>query len=33
MAAYAQYITHKNKMLGSAGQLERLRAALAVHAG
>jgi len=33
MAAYAQYITHKNKMLGSAGQLEPLRAALAVHAG
>jgi fructose-bisphosphate aldolase, class II len=26
MAAYADYITHKNKMLGSAGQLESLRA-------
>lgn len=29
MAAYAEYITHKNKMLGSAGQLEHVRAALA----
>jgi fructose-bisphosphate aldolase class II len=28
MKAYAQYITHKNKMLGSAGQLERVRQAL-----
>jgi fructose-bisphosphate aldolase class II len=25
MKAYAQYITHKNKLLGSAGQLERVR--------
>ena len=29
MAAYAEYITHKNQKLGSAGQLERVRAALA----
>jgi fructose-bisphosphate aldolase class II len=29
MAAYAQYITHKNQKLGSAGQLESVRAALA----
>ena len=29
MAAYADYITHKNQKLGSAGQLESLRAALA----
>lgn len=29
MAAYAQFIQHKNKMLGSAGQLESLRATLA----
>jgi fructose-bisphosphate aldolase class II len=28
MAAYARYITHKNQMLGSAGQLENVRAAL-----
>jgi fructose-bisphosphate aldolase class II len=28
MAAYADYITHKNKMLGSAGQLESLRASV-----
>ncbi len=28
MAAYAEYITHKNQMLGSAGQLESVRAAL-----
>ncbi len=28
MAAYAEYITHKNARLGSAGQLESLRAAL-----
>jgi fructose-bisphosphate aldolase, class II len=28
MKAYAQYITHKNKMLGSAGQLERVRQGL-----
>jgi fructose-bisphosphate aldolase class II len=28
MAAYAEYITHKNKMLGSAGQLESLRKSL-----
>jgi fructose-bisphosphate aldolase class II len=28
MAAYADYITRKNQMLGSAGQLESLRAAL-----
>ncbi len=26
MAAYAEYITHKNRMLGSAGQLESVRA-------
>ncbi len=30
MAEYAQFITHKNTKLGSAGQLEGLRAALAV---
>ena len=29
MANYAEYITHKNQMLGSAGQLENVRAALA----
>jgi fructose-bisphosphate aldolase, class II len=29
MAAYAEYIAHKNQMLGSAGQLESVRAALA----
>jgi fructose-bisphosphate aldolase class II len=29
MAAYAEYITHKNQKLGSAGQLENVRAALA----
>lgn len=29
MANYAEYITHKNKMLGSAGQLESVRGALA----
>ncbi len=28
MAAYAEYIIHKNKKLGSAGQLEAVRAAL-----
>ena len=28
MAAYAEYITHKNQQLGSAGQLESVRAAL-----
>jgi fructose-bisphosphate aldolase class II len=28
MAAYAQYIAHKNRKLGSAGQLESVRAAL-----
>jgi len=28
MAAYAEYITHKNKSLGSSGQLESLRASL-----
>jgi len=33
MAAYAEYITHKNQMLGSSGQLEPLRASLPVHAG
>jgi len=32
MAAYADFITHKNKMLGSAGQLESLRASLSVKA-
>ncbi|MBX7164945.1 MAG: class II fructose-bisphosphate aldolase [Pirellulales bacterium] len=32
MAAYADYIRHKNQMLGSAGQLEKVRAALAVKA-
>jgi fructose-bisphosphate aldolase class II len=29
IANYAEYITHKNKMLGSAGQLEAVRKALA----
>ena len=29
MAAYAEFITHKNQMLGSAGQLESVRASLA----
>lgn len=29
MAEYAKYIKHKNQMLGSAGQLEKVRAALA----
>ena len=29
MAAYAEYIAHKNQQLGSAGQLESVRAALA----
>jgi len=29
MAAYADYVTKKNKMLGSSGQLESLRASLA----
>jgi fructose-bisphosphate aldolase class II len=29
MAAYAEYIAHKNRQLGSAGQLESVRAALA----
>jgi fructose-bisphosphate aldolase class II len=29
MAAYAEYIAHKNQKLGSAGQLENVRAALA----
>jgi fructose-bisphosphate aldolase class II len=29
MAAYAEYVTNKNKMLGSAGQLESLRQSLA----
>jgi ATP-binding cassette subfamily B protein len=28
MAAYAEFITHKNKKLGSAGQLESVRASL-----
>lgn len=32
MAAYAEYITHKNQRLGSAGQLEKLRESLAVGA-
>lgn len=32
MAAYADYIIHKNQMLGSAGQLETLRSTLAVTA-
>jgi fructose-bisphosphate aldolase class II len=32
MAAYADFITHKNKMLGSSGQLESLRQSLAVKA-
>ena len=30
MAAYADFITHKNQMLGSAGQLESVRASLGV---
>jgi len=30
MAAYADYIIHKNQMLGSAGQLENVRSALGV---
>jgi hypothetical protein len=29
MAAYAEYVTNKNKALGSAGQLESLRSSLA----
>jgi hypothetical protein len=29
MAAYADFIIHKNEKLGSAGQLETVRAALA----
>jgi fructose-bisphosphate aldolase class II len=32
MAAYADYIIHKNKQLGSAGQLEGVRASLGVKA-
>ncbi|MBI2826808.1 MAG: ketose-bisphosphate aldolase [Planctomycetia bacterium] len=32
MAEYAAFIAHKNRMLGSAGQLEAVRAALAVRA-
>jgi fructose-bisphosphate aldolase class II len=32
MAAYADYIIHKNKQLGSAGQLESVRASLGVKA-
>jgi len=32
MAAYAEFITHKNKMLGSAGQLENVRQSLGVKA-
>mgnify|MGYP003476107851 FL=1 len=28
MAAYAEFITHKNQMLGSAGQLEGVRQSL-----
>ncbi len=32
MGAYAEFIAHKNQKLGSAGQLESLRAALAVTA-
>lgn len=32
MAAYADYIIHKNQMLGSAGQLEAVRNALGVKA-
>lgn len=32
MAAYADFITHKNKMLGSAGQLEGVRGMLGVKA-
>jgi fructose-bisphosphate aldolase class II len=31
MAEYAKYITHKNQKLGSAGQLEAVRAALATQ--
>jgi fructose-bisphosphate aldolase class II len=31
MAAYAEFITHKNTKLGSAGQLERLRTSLSVQ--
>ncbi len=31
MAEYAKYIKHKNQMLGSAGQLEAVRAALAAQ--
>ncbi|MBL9124993.1 MAG: ketose-bisphosphate aldolase [Planctomycetaceae bacterium] len=31
MAEYAKYIKHKNQMLGSAGQLEKVRAALAAQ--
>jgi hypothetical protein len=30
MAEYAAFITHKNQVLGSAGQLEAVRNALAV---
>ena len=33
MAAYAEYITHKNQKLGSAGQLESLRGSLAQPVG
>ena len=32
MAAYAEYIIHKNKQLGSAGELENVRASLGVKA-
>ena len=32
MAAYADYIVHKNTMLGSAGQLEAVRAAAEAEA-
>ena len=32
MPAYAQYIAHKNQKLGSAGQLEAVRKALAARA-
>jgi len=32
MAAYADYIIHKNQMLGSAGQLEGVRQSLGVKA-
>ena len=31
MAEYAKYIKHKNQMLGSSGQLEKVRAALAAQ--